>query len=167
MPEKQYFIKDIASFEYEIAPEGFIPDHKYFDFVISEISRPFGLYSSETPKERPKIMALDSLNAFKNLFALDERLMRFRMQDFFHRLRRKKIYSFIIVEGDPEDLIPEYFMVDGIIEVGIDRSNPQLPRRYIMVIKMRGALHEMAPYMLNITDNGIEIGEPLIGYKKS
>ncbi len=165
MPEKQYFIKDIASFKYEIAPEDFIPDEQYFNFIIAEIARPFGLYSRREGDDMPSIMALDSLNAFKNLFIADERMMRFRMQDFFHRLRAKKINTFIIVEGDPEELIPEYFMVDGIIEVGIDRSSSQLPRRYIMVRKMRGTSHRMEPYMLEITENGLEVGEPLIGWK--
>ena len=111
-------------------------------------------------------MALDSLNAFQTLFPMEPRLLRFRMQDFFQRLRHKKINSFIIVEGDPEVMMPEYFMMDGIIEVGIDRSHPQLPKRYVMVRKMRGVPHEMAPYMLNITKNGLEIGEPLIGWKR-
>lgn len=166
-PRNQYFIKDIASFRYEISPkEDFLRDEHYFNLIINEISRPFFLYSEETTEDFPKLMALDSLNAFKTLFPLDERLLRFRMQDFFQRLRHKKINSFIIVEGDPEVMMPEYFMMDGIIEVGIDRSQPQLPKRYIMVRKMRGVSHEMAPFMLNITKNGLEIGEPLIGWKR-
>jgi KaiC/GvpD/RAD55 family RecA-like ATPase len=168
IPEKQYFIKDMASFEAEIAPEdlaGEKYDEKHFEFIIKEISRSLGLYSDES-EDYPKALALDSLNAFKNLFVLDERKMRVKMQNFFQALRRKEITSLIISEGDPDELIPEYFMVDGIIEVGIDRSSPQLPRRYIMVRKMRGTSHRMEPYMLEITDNGLEVGEPLIGWKK-
>ncbi|GEM_PF-777980 len=167
VPNNQYFIKDIASFEQEILPEkeDFVPDESYFRLIIKEISRSLGLYSSTNVEGQMKIMALDSLNSFKNLFVMDERMMRYRMQDFFQRLRNKKITSFIIVEGDPEELIPEYFMVDGIIEVGIERSSSQLPRRYLMVRKMRGTAHNMAPYMLEITEDGIEITEPLIGLK--
>lgn len=165
IPEKQYFIKDMASFEYEITTQDFIPDEKYFNFIIKEIARPLGLYSVEEGNY-PRVLALDSLNSFKNMFIADERIMRFRMQDFFNRLRMKKITTLIIVEGDPDILIPEYFMVDGIIEVGIARNNSQLPRRYIMVRKMRGTSHRMEAYMLEITENGIEVGEPLIGWNK-
>ncbi len=166
IPEKQYFIKDIASFEYEITPQDFIPDEKYFNFIIGEIGRPLGIYSGYDVTDYPKVLALDSLNSFKNMFIADERVMRFRMQDFFNRLRRKKITTLIIVEGDPEVLIPEYFMVDGIIEVGVARSNLQVPQRYIMVRKMRGTSHRMEPYTLEITDNGLEVGEPLIGWNR-
>ncbi len=166
-PKNQYFIKDIASFKFEIAPENdFLQDDKHFNFIMQEISKPFGLYSALADGDFPRLMALDSLNAFQNLFLIDARRLRFRMQDFFQRLRHKRISSLIIVEGDPEEMIPEYFMVDGVIEVGIDRSHPQMPKRYIVVRKMRGTKHEMAPYMLNITENGLEIGEPLIGWKK-
>ncbi len=165
-PDKQYFIEDLASFRQDITPrQSFLQEEEYLDLIMKEISKPFALYGQAGREDAMRFMGFDSLNALQNLFLMERRKIRFRMQDFFMRLRQRKVTSLIIMEGDPDEMMDEYFMADGVIEVGIDRVVPHMPKRYIMVRKMRGTVHEMAPYMLNVTKNGLEVGEPLIGWK--
>lgn len=166
-PEKQYFIEDMASFRHEINPEegSMFGEEEYVGLVLKEISKPFGLYGNTPPENKATIMGFDSINAFEALFGVDHRKLRFIMQDFFMRIRKSGINAIVIMEGDPDALTQEYFMADGIIEVGIERTTPHLPKRYLLVQKMRGTQHDMAPHMINLTKSGLEIGEPLIGWK--
>ena len=165
-PEKQYFIEDLASFRHEVNPgvEGMFGEEEFAQLMLKEISKPFGLYDRDEG-DYATTMGFDSLNAFEALFGLEHRKLRFMMQDFFMKIRKKKVNAIVIMEGDPDMLTQEYFMADGIIEVGVDRSTPHLPKRYLLVHKMRGTEHDMAPHMINITKSGLEIGEPLIGWK--
>ncbi len=188
IPAKQYFIEDIASFRHEINQSSTdFGDDEYAKIILQEVSKPFGLYydhgsireeilegagksnsgaeEDKATKKIPTVMGFDSINAFEAMFGVPHRKMRFIMQDFFMRIRKKGVNALIIMEGEPDSLVQEYFMADGIIEVGIDRSTPHLPKRYLLVQKMRGTQHDMAPHMVNITKSGLEIGEPLIGWK--
>ena len=164
-PEKQYFIKDMASFTDILAPSGaeIYWDEGGAEILIKEI---FSTINQDRPGEaKQSILGFDSMNALQALFGIDSRKMRFMMQNFFMNIRKREMNALIIMEGDPDMLSQEYFMADGIIEVGVDRSTPHLPKRYLLVHKMRGTQHDMAPHMINITKNGLEIGEPLIGWK--
>jgi KaiC/GvpD/RAD55 family RecA-like ATPase len=167
-PEKQYVIEDFASFRHEIRPNenSTFEEEEYIQIVINELSKQIGLNGDSNAKKVP-VIGFDSLNSFEALFMLDHKKLRFKMQEFFMSLRKEGIIALMIMEGDADSLMQEYFMADGVIEVGIDRSVPHLPKRYIMVHKMRGTDHDMAPHMINLTKNGLEVGEPVIGWKGS
>ncbi len=163
-PENQYFIEDLASFRHEIKPgeSGIFGDEEYLDLVMNEISKHAGM---DSKSDKVSVLGFDSLNSFEAMFMLDHRKLRFRMQDFFMDIRKNGITALMIMEGDPDTLMQEYFMADGVIEVGVDRSVPHMPKRYLMVHKMRGTDHDMAPHMINLTKHGLEVGEPVIGWK--
>jgi len=65
--------------------------------------------------------------------------------------------SFIVMERSPgglsELLGNEGFLVDGIIEMGLDRSKGKMVR-YVRVEKMRACEHSMEKHSVEVSPNG-------------
>jgi len=111
------------------------------------------------------VFTLDSLGA---LYSLMENVngMRRKMFYFFKALRDMNLISFIVMErslGDPSELLGnEGFLVDGIIELGLDRSRGKLAR-YMRVEKMRACQHSMEKHTIEVgEDNLIILGPSLV-----
>ncbi len=110
------------------------------------------------------VFALDSLGA---LYSLMENVngMRRKMFYFFKALRDMDLISFIVMEksaGDPSELLGnEGFLVDGIIELGFDRTREKLAR-YIRVEKMRACQHSMEKHTLEVGDENLNILGPTL-----
>ncbi len=108
------------------------------------------------------VFALDSLNALHALSEVEN--SRRSMYHFFSRLREKGLTSFLIVEGihrnRPEPVYdqnhPEFFLADGLIELGVIESAEDV-KRYIQIRKMRSTKHVMEKHQLVIGHNGLEI----------
>ncbi len=99
------------------------------------------------------VFALDSLNALHPF--LSQINLRKDSYHFFTILRDKDLISFLIMENcSPEKHLPEYFLADGIIELGIIEAKENV-KRYIQIRKMRGASHSMEKHQIVVEKDGI------------
>lgn len=102
------------------------------------------------------VLALDSLGAMYSLME-DNDNIRKKMFYFFKMLRDQNLISFIIMErarGGPSSLMGnEGFLVDGIIELGLDRTKGKLAR-FIRVEKMRACQHSMEKHTVEVGEKG-------------
>ncbi len=111
------------------------------------------------------VFALDSLNALYSVSS--PAMLRKNMYRFFTMLRDKKLTSFLVMETcsvENHGLIrtadslerPEYFLADGIIELGVVETK-ECVKRYIQIRKMRGASHSMEKHQIIVEKNGIHV----------
>ncbi|MEF8874035.1 MAG: ATPase domain-containing protein [Candidatus Thermoplasmatota archaeon] len=109
------------------------------------------------------IFAIDSLGALYSLME-DTENIRKRMFSFFKLLRDLNLYCFVVMErspgGEANLLGDEGFLVDGVINLGIDRKSGKLTR-YIQVEKMRACNHSMEKHALEVGKNGLNVLGPL------
>jgi len=121
-------------------------------------------YFKNKHKEKFTVFALDSLGALYSLME-DVKCMRKKMFYFFKTLRDFNLMSFIVMErpqGGPSDLLGnEVFLVDGIIELGLDRTRGKLVR-YIQVDKMRACEHSMEKHTVEVGEGGLTILGPTL-----
>ncbi len=110
------------------------------------------------------MFTLDSLGALYSLME-DVDDMRKKMFYFFKMLRDNNLFSFIIMErainGSEQSLGNEGFLVDGLIDLGLDRSGGKLVR-YLQVEKMRACKHRMEKHAIEIGEAGISVLGPLV-----
>ncbi len=107
-----------------------------------------------------RVFVLDSLNALYTLSSGDGDLRK-SMYYFFSRLRDLGLTSFLVVEtpplqGDSEHDKAEYFLADGVIELGTLESAGNISR-YIQVRKMRATKHDIGKHKLVIGQDGLSI----------
>jgi len=109
------------------------------------------------------VFAFDSLNALYSLS--NQANLRRNIYHFFTMLKDKELTSFLIMEaGLSEGLVyandypgcSEYFLADGIIEVGIVEARENV-KRYIQVRKMRATRHTMNKHQLIVDEEGLAI----------
>ena len=119
-------------------------------------------YYKKKNGERFTVFTLDSLGALYSLME-DSEGMRKKMFYFFKTLRDLNLISFVVMErspGQPSDLLGnEGLLVDGIIEMGLDRSRGKLAR-YIRVEKMRACEHSMERHTIEVTESGLTVLGP-------
>lgn len=105
-------------------------------------------------KNNLTVFALDSLNA---LYSVSSHINRKKLYHFFSVLRDKNLTSFLILEKcSLNSNKPEYFLADGIIELGIIEDKENV-KRYIQIRKMRGADHSMEKHHVVVGKEGISI----------
>ena len=105
----------------------------------------------------PRCFGLDSLNALYSLMNITGKEIRQEMLKFFQLLKDSGLTSFILLETGPDETYKdEYFLVEGIIELGIKETAGQ-HRRYLKVKKMRATKHKLEPYVIDLTKSGIRI----------
>ncbi|MEW5759322.1 MAG: ATPase domain-containing protein [Candidatus Thermoplasmatota archaeon] len=104
--------------------------------------------------------ALDSLNALYSL--VQSTNFRRDSYHFFNTLRESNLTSFITLELVRElgEYEPEYFLADGVIEVGIIETREDVTR-YIQIKKMRAVKHSMKKHQLTVDDEGLAILGPV------
>ncbi|MCD6461588.1 MAG: AAA family ATPase [Thermoplasmata archaeon] len=110
--------------------------------------------------DRPVMLALDSLNAFYILSSNDRRF-RMRVEQMFQRLRKNGITSFLIMEKVDNTPRDEFFLADGIIELGVMKRE-EGKCRYLEVKKMRGVKHSLTPHLLEVTGEGLALRGEII-----
>lgn len=98
---------------------------------------------------------------FQSLARLDEKAFRDKMFEFFSRLKDNKALNFIIYEANEDRYRPEFYLVDGIIELGVKKSAGAL-KRYLQVKKMKSVRHSLEQYVVDITSQGLEIVKQII-----
>jgi KaiC/GvpD/RAD55 family RecA-like ATPase len=120
-------------------------------------------------QETLTVFALDSLNALYSLASgHTEADFRKSMYYFFSSLREKGLTSFLITESSYfgtsnssyNTFRPEYFLADGIIELGIIEVADGV-KRYIQVKKMRGVEHKMDKNHITASKQGLSVLGPI------
>lgn len=114
--------------------------------------------------EKFTVFVIDSLGALYSLME-DKRDMRKKMFYFFKMVRDQKLTTFVIMERAPgaesQMLGNEGFLVDGIVNLGLDRQRGKLTR-YLQVEKMRTTRHSMERHALEIGKGGLVVLGPLL-----
>jgi KaiC/GvpD/RAD55 family RecA-like ATPase len=145
-------ISDVASFRAEMQGlgGGVLREEDYLSLMLKRAQ------GDEVGGKPYDFLVLDSLNALEAALPMDSRQTRRVLQDFFFQLRSKKVTTIALIETTQVDDRPEYFLVDGIIELGVMRHNNDF-KRFMTVRKMRASRHEMRPFILDVTPTGIRI----------
>lgn len=132
----------------------------YIQFIEQTVE-----YYKQKHGERFTVFTLDSLGALYSLMESSAN-MRKKMFYFFKTLRDQNLVCFIVMErsrGAPSDLMGnEGFLVDGIIELGLDRTRGKLAR-FIRVEKMRACKHSMEKHTVEVGEKGLTILGPTLG----
>ena len=119
-------------------------------------------FYKEEQGEKFTVFALDSLNALQSLTKIEN--VRRESYHFFTLLRDSGLTSLIIQEtpiaGEGRMHIPESYMADGVIEVGV-LETPEAVTRYLQVRKMRAMEHSMRKHQLVVTKDGLEVMGPV------
>ena len=151
-PHPRIAILDIASLRAEMrgALDGGLKDEDYLALILKRAQGEGGGQGAYT------YLVLDSLNALEAALPQEGRAVRRALQDFFFELRSAKVTTLALIETTQVDDRPEYFLVDGIIELGVMRHNNDF-KRYLAVRKMRACRHEMRPFILDVTPVGIRV----------
>ncbi|MDI6855275.1 MAG: ATPase domain-containing protein [Candidatus Thermoplasmatota archaeon] len=104
--------------------------------------------------------ALDSLNALYSLVKSTN--LRSDSYHFFTALRESGLTSFITLElpKEPGEYAPEYFLVDGVIEVGVIETREDVTR-YVQIKKMRAVKHSMKKHQLVVEEDGLAVLGPV------
>lgn len=158
-------ISDLASFMIDLDTGGVkgIDENEFFDLILDNLKRPIPLQDAKVQK-KPTVFILDSINAMSALIFGDQNGMRKNLQTLLFKLKSSNITCILIMEvGDLPQYHPEYFMADGIIELGIAKTEKGKLKRFIRVRKMRYMKHSLQPFLLEASEeNGIRIISELI-----
>ncbi len=157
-------IVDVASFkaDLEVWDSSLFKEEDYLNLILERATAPLSVYEPHSDSDAseaehtPKYIVIDSMNALLSLLGIDGPVIRKKLQEFFFKLRSKGVTTFIILETQMVDDRPEYFLVDGIIELGTDKLGNEI-KRYLMVRKMRATRHEMKPFLLDTGPDGIKV----------
>jgi KaiC/GvpD/RAD55 family RecA-like ATPase len=160
----QIQIIDVASFkaDLEIWDSNLFKEEDYLNLILERATAPLSVYEphadieSANEENPPGFIVIDSMNALLSLLGVEGPVIRKKLQEFFFRLRMKEVTTFIILETQSVDDRPEYFLVDGILEMGTDKLGNDI-KRYLAVRKMRATRHEMKPFLIEATSEGIKI----------
>ena len=156
-------IIDVASFkaDLEIWDQSLFSEEDYLNLILDRATAPLSIYEphgddSSEKENVPKYIVIDSMNALLSLLGIEGPVIRKKLQEFFFKLRAKGVTTFIILETLSVDDRPEYFLVDGISEMGTAKLGNAI-KRYLAVRKMRATRHEMKPFLLEPTHEGIKV----------
>jgi KaiC/GvpD/RAD55 family RecA-like ATPase len=161
----QIQIIDIASFkaDLELWDQNIFKEEDYLNLILERAVAPLAVYEPHGDEGGdvdkgypPRYLVIDSLNALLALLGLNEPLVRRKLQDFFFRIRKRGVTAIMILETQVVDDRPEYFLVDGIIELGTEKMGNDI-KRYLQVRKMRATRHEMKPFLIEATDSGVKV----------
>jgi KaiC/GvpD/RAD55 family RecA-like ATPase len=160
----QIQIIDVASFsaDLEIWDQSLFKEEDYLNLILERATAPLSIYephgdaAANDDESPPSFIVIDSMNALLSLLGVEGTVIRKKLQEFFFRLRHKGVTTFIILETQMVDDRPEYFLVDGIIEMGTDKLGNDI-KRFLAVRKMRGTRHEMKPFLIEAGSSGIKI----------
>lgn len=132
----------------------------YIHFIQETIE-----YHKKKHGDRFTVFTLDSLGALYSLMGNTDN-MRKNMFYFFKALRDQNLVCFIVMErskdGPSEMMGNEGFLVDGIIELGLESSKGKLAR-FIRVEKMRACKHGMEKHTMEVGEEGLTILGPSLG----
>ena len=167
-------IADIASFRTDFQTNSEIPvdSEMYFDQVVHILldnidKKGKARHKNEDEvKTKPSCYALDSLNALLSMmqtsgFETSDKSKsanshRNKVFALLSLLRENNAVNFIIFETTGEAYRPEFFLADGIIELGTIPYKGDM-KRYIQIKKMKGMKHKLEKHLIDVTPKGLEV----------
>ncbi|MDI6917926.1 MAG: ATPase domain-containing protein [Thermoplasmatales archaeon] len=123
---------------------------------IVKITEDIIKFYKDEKKEKFTVFALDSFNALSSL----DNVTRRNSYHFFTLLRNSGLTSFIALETNGQGFVPEFFLADGVVEVGIVETHEDVIR-YIQVLKMRAVRHSMKKHQIVVESDGLLVLEPV------
>jgi circadian clock protein KaiC len=117
--------------------------------LVSEVVR-------KTMEEQPAVVVIDSAKALQD-FA-DGRQMREALYDLTSRLAHTDATLILVGEYSPDEVggAAEFSLADSIIQLEYEPREP-VDRRWLRVVKMRGARHREGKHTFRIGVGGFEI----------
>ena len=168
-------IQDIASFrtsmkrDFETGVDSgiyFSQAQHLMTMNIDSLKEKKGKKHDESKNElKPSCYALDSINGLLAIAPASqdgerqrsyESSLRKTIFEFLSVLRENNAVNFLIFETTGEQYRPEFFMADGIIELGTTKYKDDI-KRYIQIKKMKGVKHKLERYLIDATPNGLEV----------
>jgi circadian clock protein KaiC len=117
--------------------------------LVSEVVR-------ATLEKQPVLVVIDSAKALRDFAA--ERELRLVFYDLTSRMAHTNAALLLLGEYTPEEMASgvEFSLADGIIQLAYEPREP-VDRRWVRVIKMRGARHLEGKHTFRITECGAEV----------
>lgn len=105
----------------------------------------------------PDLLVIDSLKTIRDLFE-SEKDFRIFIFDLAALLSVWEVTSFLVGEYEEDDLtkLSEFAVVDGIIYL-YGQEEKRFQRRFLRILKMRGADFQRGEHLFRITTRGIEV----------
>ena len=151
-----------------MAPYKFF-DERYFDNSTIEFLDLSSRFRGEThfkttvdmvkefvAKVNPSRIVIDSITPF-SMRAHDVSTYRTMLFDLFLEMKAWGCTTIVIGECHQNYSGPEEYLADCVIELGYRKKNYEL-KKYLQIIKMRGAAHDTREHPLLISSEGVEIG---------
>jgi circadian clock protein KaiC len=114
-----------------------------------------------------RVVVIDSLNGYLSAMP-DERFLTTHLHELFAYLNQKGVVTIMVVAqhglvmpGSAE--LDVSYLADSVLLLRYFESNAQI-RQAISVFKKRTGGHERSLRMLSITEQGLHVGEPLLGF---
>ncbi len=123
---------------------------------------------SDVEKHDTRVVVIDSLNGFLNAMP-GERDLVLHLHELFAYLNQKGVTSFLVMAQhgligsmqSPEDVS---YLADTVVLLRYFETKGRI-RKVISVLKQRVGEHERTLRELSITDQGVQVGEPLTGFR--
>jgi KaiC/GvpD/RAD55 family RecA-like ATPase len=171
-------ISDIAAFRTDFQKTSDVPVDSdiYFDqithMMLENVERKTGKYPELLADRRSNsIYVLDSINAFlaiaqNNQYETSDKSgcyysLRNKLFALLSMLRENNAINYLIFETTGDVYRPEFFLVDGIIELGTVKYKDEL-KRYLQIKKMKGIKHRLDRFLIDTTPTGLEIVSRII-----
>jgi circadian clock protein KaiC len=117
--------------------------------VVSEIVR-------KCFETHPAVVVIDSAKALADF--VEPQPLRKAIYDLASRVADTGVVLVFVGEYTPEEIerLPEFALADGILQLAYEPHEP-LDRRWLRVVKMRGARHLAGKHSFRIRQGGIEV----------
>jgi circadian clock protein KaiC len=117
--------------------------------LVSEVVR-------KTMEEQPVLVVIDSAKALRDF--VTERELRQAFYDLTSRIGHTNAALLLLGEYTPEEMASgvEFSLADSIIQLAYEPREP-VDRRWVRVIKMRGAHHLEGKHTYRITTSGVAV----------
>jgi circadian clock protein KaiC len=104
----------------------------------------------------PAVVVIDSAKALRD-FA-DEKLLRKAIYDLASRVAHTGVVLLFVGEYSEDEIerLPEFALSDGILQLAYEPHEP-IDRRWLRVVKMRGARHLSGKHSFRVARAGIEV----------
>jgi KaiC/GvpD/RAD55 family RecA-like ATPase len=164
-------IYDVASFKADLGYDdlsSYMHPKDYIDLVLRGLSKVLkkgnaAQDGANANEKLPCCYAIDSLNALQDLAKIDTIALRQRIHELFYTLRSTNVTNFVVLETTLDSATPEFYLADGVIELGIQKG-PAGVKRFLQVKKMKSVRHSLEPYVIDIArSGGLNIINPLTG----
>jgi len=155
-------VRHLAPFSF-FAPEKLGPEVEYIhlgDLIRNDQSSRMEPLVSEvvrkTMEEQPVVVVIDSAKALRDFAGYRE--LRLAFYDLTSRMAHTDAALLLLGEYTPEEMASgvEFSLADTIIQLAYEPREP-VDRRWVRVIKMRGAHHLEGKHTFRITTSGAEV----------